>query len=206
MSKELTSESYSKNARDYERKWADYLDHTHSVLLSDFKSESEFEILDVSAGTGLFAEHLIEDGHAFNRLTLNDVSPGMLKLAKERLNEREDVDFSCAYVEELGFEDSVFDIVISMNAFHNYAEQDKALEQIGRVLKPGGYLYLLDWNRSGIFSLINYGIKIIVPEIINTRSAGETRKMLKEKNFQIEKEREWKYKYWQFYLFKAIKK
>jgi ubiquinone/menaquinone biosynthesis C-methylase UbiE len=206
LSKELTSEAYSKSARNYEKKWAEYLDHTHSVLLSDFKSGPESEILDVSAGTGLFAEHLIEGEHEFNTLTLNDVSAGMLKLAKQRLDERGDVNFSCAYVEELGFDTSAFDIVISMNAFHNYAEQDKALEQMQRVLKPGGYLYLLDWNRSGFFRLINYGIKVVVPEIINTRSAGETRKMLKEKNFQIEKERKWKYKYWQFYLFKALKK
>ena len=42
--------------------------------------------------------------------------------------------------EDLSFEDSSFDIVVSMNAFHNYAEQDKALDQIKRVLKPGWVL------------------------------------------------------------------
>lgn len=206
MSKELTSEAYSKNARNYEQKWSSYLDHTHSVLLTDFESDAGFEILDISAGTGLFAEHLIEAGHDFSTLTLNDVSAGMLKLAKQRLDDRNDIKFSCVYAEELSFEDSSFDIVISMNAFHNYAEQGKALKQIERVLKPGGSFYLLDWNREGVFNLINYGIKIMVPEIINTRSAGETREMLKESGFRVKTEKKWKYKYWQFYLFQAFKK
>ncbi|MDZ7808374.1 MAG: hypothetical protein U5K71_14880 [Gracilimonas sp.] len=62
MSKELTSEAYSRKARNYENKWADYLYHTHSKLLAEFSSEPKDEILDVSAGTGLFAEHLIESG------------------------------------------------------------------------------------------------------------------------------------------------
>jgi len=205
LSKELTSEAYSKRARNYEKKWSKYLNHTHSKLLTVFESEPESEILDVSAGTGLFVEHLIDGGYAFEHLTLNDVSAGMLWFAKERFERRSDVTFSCAFAEDLSFEDSSFDIVVSMNAFHNYAEQDKALEQIERVLKPGGCLYLLDWNRAGLFSLINFGIKLIVPEIINTRSDKETSKMLKQRSLRIESKKEWKYKYGQFYLFKAIK-
>ncbi|MFP8490070.1 class I SAM-dependent methyltransferase [Gracilimonas sp. Q87] len=205
MSKKLTSESYSKDARNYEETWANYLDHTHAKLLAEFKSNPDDEILDVSAGTGLFAEHLIEAEYEFDTMTLNDVSAGMLKLARQRFEGRVDLNFTCFFAEELGFEDSAFDIVISMSAFHNYAEQEKALHQIHRVLKADGCFYLLDWNRTGLFSLINYGISKMVPEIINTRSATETRKMLNERTFRVMVEKEWRYKYWEFYLFKAFK-
>ncbi|MDZ7808373.1 MAG: class I SAM-dependent methyltransferase [Gracilimonas sp.] len=71
-------------------------------------------------------------------LTLNDVSAGMLKVVRQRFDERDDVSFSCAFTEELRFEDSAFDIVLSMNAFHNCAEQDRALEQIVRLLLSFG--------------------------------------------------------------------
>lgn len=205
MSNTITTEAYSKSAREYESKWKKYLDHTHSKLLAEFKSTPEDKILDVSAGTGLFAEHLIEAGFKYNSMTLNDVSAGMLKLARDRFSDNDAIQFHCDYAEELNLESDSFDTVISMNAFHNYAGQQKALEQIHRVLKPGGSFYLLDWNRSGFFRIVNCFIKYSVPEIINTRSLEETKEMLRRAGLKIESETEWGFRYWKFFLIKSAK-
>ena len=206
MSDKNTTDAYSRGARKYEIKWKKYLDHTHSKLLAEFECTPEDKILDVSAGTGLFAEHLKEAGFGFRSMTLNDVSAGMLKLARDRFSGIESINFHCDYAEELSFEPNSFDVVVSMNAFHNYAGQERALEQVQRVLKPGGQFYLLDWNRSGLFRVVNRLIKLSVPEIINTRSASESKKMVERVGLKVESEQEWSYSYWKFFLIRASKK
>ena len=206
MSDKNTTEAYSRSARKYEIKWKKYLDHTHSKLLAEFESTPKDKILDVSAGTGLFAEHLIEAGFGFRSMTLNDVSAGMLKLARDRFSEKGSIHFHCDYAEELSFEPNSFDVVVSMNAFHNYAGQEEALEQVQRILKPGGHFYLLDWNRSGFFRVVNRLIKLSVPEIINTRSASEAKEMAEGVGLKVESEQEWSYRYWKFFLIRASNK
>lgn len=45
-------------------------------------------------------------------------------------------------VHSFPFQDEVFEAVVCMNAFEHYREPDLAMEEIRRVLKPGGRLYL----------------------------------------------------------------
>lgn len=47
----------------------------------------------------------------------------------------------------LPFDDNIFDIVVSSKALHNIfkrAEREKAINEIARVLKPGGWLAIID--------------------------------------------------------------
>ena len=41
-------------------------------------------------------------------------------------------------VGNLPFEDSTFDVVLSMNGFHAFPDKEKAFDEVLRVLKPGG--------------------------------------------------------------------
>lgn len=71
-----------------------------------------------------------------------------LTLANARLEGVEGrVEVQTADMRELPFADGSFDVVVSHWAVHNlYAQADRArtLAEIGRVLKPGGYLMLAD--------------------------------------------------------------
>ena len=200
-----TAESYNKQAKMYEEKWENYLSHTHHKMLVNFSSDSEHRILDVSAGTGLLAQHLLEEDNAFSELVLNDISEEMLSMAKSRFSENETVSFTEFPVERLGFEEHSFDTVISMSAFHNYTDQEAALSEIYRVLKPGGSFYILDWNKKGVFRFINMFINVVTGEVIRTRSADDVKKMLKASSFKVYRSEEWKYNYWNFFLIKAKK-
>ena len=54
--------------------------------------------------------------------------------------------FKLASAESLPFPDQTADIVLSSLSFHHWANQEKGLQEIARVLRPGGLFCLADHN------------------------------------------------------------
>ena len=56
-------------------------------------------------------------------------------------------------VENLPFENMVFDVVIAKDTLHHFSDTDKALSEISRVLKPGGIFIVSEpyWSLLGRF-------------------------------------------------------
>lgn len=204
MKQSLTSASYDKQAENYDKKWEGYLENTHQQLFSVLETEPGDKILDVSAGTGILARHIIEK-FSFSELILNDISPKMLMQAKKKVGEHPKVTFNNSEVQEIEFPPNYFDRVISLNAFHYYPKQNSAIEKFRTLLKPGGYFYLLDWNRTGFFRMVNKAIQVFADEEIRARSLGEASELLTQNQFEILKTKEWSYRYWKLFLVVAQK-
>lgn len=198
-----TVKAYNEYAQNYEQRWASYLQHTHNAFLKHLNFSETDRVLDLSCGTGLLACEIREQGKGFDQLILNDPSSNMLDIARNRLSNHGNIDFSNAPAHRLPFEDHSFNRVLSLNAFHNYEHQLQVISEISRVLQPGGSFYVLDWNRSGFFRMVNTLIRWVVPEHIDTRSSDECRQMLSKKGFLIETEEVWNYKYWKFFYLQA---
>ncbi|MFN1834973.1 class I SAM-dependent methyltransferase [Balneola sp. MJW-20] len=200
-----TAENYSRQADRYENRWEKYLDHTHNEILSVFRSEAGDRILDISAGTGLLAEHIIEQGYNFGELILNDISEGMLNVAYNRLKKGHKINLNLHEATDLQLPRNSVDAVISMNAFHHYAEQNEVIREVFRVLRPGGRFYLLDWNRKGLFRIVNRIIESWTVDLIDSRSQEEVTSMLRQKRFEICDQKDWYWRYWRFFLIVAEK-
>lgn len=199
-----TARSYNKNAADYERRWAAYLEHTHSRFIERLNFSETDYLLDLSCGTGLLAGKLLENEKRFGQLTLNDPAEKMLNIARSRFSSHPRIRFSGAAAHELPFRDNSFDLILSLSAFHNYRYQHTVIAEIGRLLKPGGRIYLQDWNRSGFFRPLNALIRRWAPEHIDTRSLDEIKQMLEQQRFSIEQEESWRYRYWKFFFAQAL--
>lgn len=52
------------------------------------------------------------------------------------------VPFSVMDVSQMDFDDNTFDCVVSFNAFEHFEHPEKALSEMIRVAKPGGFVYL----------------------------------------------------------------
>lgn len=109
------------------------------------------ELLDIGCGS---ARMLVVIAHELSeiRITGTDVSGEMLSLARKNVREaglEDRVRLMLLSAEELGgFPDEKFDAVQSHGAFSGWLAPRESLAEIRRTLKPGGVLYLRDWNRS----------------------------------------------------------
>jgi SAM-dependent methyltransferase len=103
-------------------------------------------VLEVGAGTGFNLPHYPE---GVADLTLTDGLDGMLRRAGRRAERTgRDVATTRAPVESLPFEDASFDTVVASLLLCSVEDQDRAVAEIRRVLKPGGQYLFLEHVRS----------------------------------------------------------
>ncbi|MGC8501839.1 class I SAM-dependent methyltransferase [Desulfurella sp.] len=117
----------------------DYLERMIEILKPDVKSVA----LDIATGAGHTAIALSK---YVEKVIAIDITPQMLKQAhemSESLNIN-NIDFEIGDVHSLKYEDHSFDIVACRYAAHHFYNIKKALNELYRVLKPNGKLYILD--------------------------------------------------------------
>jgi ubiquinone/menaquinone biosynthesis C-methylase UbiE len=103
------------------------------------------EILEVAPGPGYLAVELARDGRAGVHGV--DVSRTMVEIATEHAAEQGvAVDFRHGDVADLPFPDDSFDLVVTQAAFKNFTAPVLALDEIHRVLKPGGTAVVEDMS------------------------------------------------------------
>ena len=107
---------------------------------------AEGRVLEVGSGTGFNLPHYPA---GVDELTLTDGMDGMLRRARKRAERvGRKVETTTASVESLPFEDSSFDTVVASLLLCSVEDQDRALGEIRRVLKPGGRYLFLEHVRS----------------------------------------------------------
>jgi ubiquinone/menaquinone biosynthesis C-methylase UbiE len=129
----------------------------------------------------------------------------MLQQAKERLRDVKGIEYTNCFCEQLSFRENCFDKICCLNSFHYYTDQKLILSHFHTFLKPGGTLYILDWNRTGSFRVINKIIDLLSPEHINTRSKEETLQLLGNSGFTPIHHSTWGFRWWKFYFISAQK-
>ena len=202
---EQTISAYNRQAAAYEAKWKSYLNHTHEAFLCRIKTTADDTILDVSGGTGLLAKMLIDRNYAFKHLVVNDPSEKMLAIARDRLSDKPNIRFSNNRAEAISFKANQFDRIFCLNSFHYYTNQPEVLDRLHTMLTPGGRLYILDWNRSGLFTIANKILTWVSSEHIDTRSLPEMNQMANESGFKLNNQDSWSWRYWTFFFVEAHK-
>ena len=94
------------------------------------------EVLEIATGPGLLAKRVAP---AARRMIATDYSDGMIAEAKKG-DCPSNLTFEMADAMSLPYADGSFDAVIIANALHIVPDPGKALNEIKRVLRPGGLL------------------------------------------------------------------
>jgi ubiquinone/menaquinone biosynthesis C-methylase UbiE len=102
------------------------------------------EILEVAPGPGYFAVELARRGYAVTGL---DISHTMVEIATEHARrEGVAVEFQHGDATGMPFEADRFDLVVCQAAFKNFLDPVGALNEMHRVLRPGGTAVIQDLN------------------------------------------------------------
>lgn len=136
-------EYFNRRSLTYETSFAQrfYFDRIQRAVLKLFEEGYTPEVvLDVGCGTGRLLRKVRERWPAA-RLIGVDQAPGMIG------NARRLVPYATFYVgkaESLPLPDASVDLVLSTMSFHHWQDKEKALSEIGRVLRSGGRFFLAD--------------------------------------------------------------
>jgi ubiquinone/menaquinone biosynthesis C-methylase UbiE len=102
---------------------------------------AEDRLLDVGCGTGAASRSAASVTASVVGI---DLSPEMIRQARELASGLANVHFEIADSEHLPFDDGAFTAVVCSNSFHHYPDPGRAVREMTRVLAPGGRLVLGD--------------------------------------------------------------
>jgi ubiquinone/menaquinone biosynthesis C-methylase UbiE len=149
-------------------------------------------LLDVGCGNGISTVKAMEWVGSKGRLIGVDIAAGMVQLAQENIPQEGKIFSFCQMdAERLGFQDVSFDHVYCAFSLFQFLDMELSLEEMWRVLKPGGRVGLSNWG-PGYFSPIasrqhdlfrEYGMKQLLTNPITFRPEG-FKKMLYKAGFE----------------------
>jgi SAM-dependent methyltransferase len=157
---DLEEQPYDRLAEGYARHWGPViqpaaervLDHV-ATTIDGWAHDRHLDLLDVGSGTGALA---IEALRRWPDLHVTGVDPstGMLevaaRLADERLGPGPAANFDTVqgWADELDFDDAAFDLAVSSFVLQLVPSRHAALQEIRRVVRPGGTLAWVAWQRT----------------------------------------------------------
>jgi ubiquinone/menaquinone biosynthesis C-methylase UbiE len=112
------------------------------------------KILEVAPGPGYFAIELARLG-GYQIIGL-DISKTFVEIAQRNAAQAgAPVEFRLGSASDMPFESNQFDFIFCRAAFKNFSEPVKALEEMHRVLKPGGRALIVDLSHDAPLESIN---------------------------------------------------
>ena len=134
-------------------KWMPWAQKGYPLLSNviDYSQLKGKKVLDIAVGTGWTTENLVRAGA---HVTAIDLTPQAVELTRKRLelNHVTAEQVMVADAQELPFADATFDYVLAFGCLMHMPNTQKAIDEIYRVLKPGGrsaammyYKHSLHW-------------------------------------------------------------
>lgn len=126
----------------------------HRLWKSDFvaalRPRSGEVIVDLAGGTGDIAERILDKTEDRARVMLTDINEAMVREGRDRFIDGARIgqtQFIVGDAQNLPYPDKSADAVTISFGIRNVTRIDQALQDIYRILKPGGRFYCLEFSR-----------------------------------------------------------
>lgn len=120
------------------------------IAVGETQLRSGHRVLDLASGTGDLAQEMIKLVGTHGKVVMTDLNEHMLHIGKDRLIDQgrfDNIEFVLADAQALPFVNSDFDCVTIAFGLRNITDQPKALNEMYRVLKPGGKIVILEFSQ-----------------------------------------------------------
>jgi ubiquinone/menaquinone biosynthesis C-methylase UbiE len=115
-------------------------------------------VLEVAPGPGYLAIELARLGRC--RVTGLDISHSFVEMARQNAKAAGlPIDFQQGDAAQMPFGDGTFDFVICRAAFKNFARPVAAMNEMHRVLRPGGQALIVDLSKDASQAEINAAVR-----------------------------------------------
>jgi len=140
-------------------------------LAFEMKGEKEIDlILDIACGTGDMMDYWMKRASKHNinvkKILGVDPSDGMVDVGRTKFPK---FDFAISKATEIPVEDASADFLSISYGIRNVVERKEALEEFNRVLKPGGYVVILEFmkreNPGMMAKMTDFYLNNILPKI-----------------------------------------
>jgi demethylmenaquinone methyltransferase/2-methoxy-6-polyprenyl-1,4-benzoquinol methylase len=118
----------------------------YTVAVANVKATDK--VLDIAGGTGDLARAFAKRIGPSGAVVHTDINEQMLRRGRDRLlDEGQVLPTTICDAETLPFRSESFDLVSVAFGLRNMTHKERALAEMGRVLKPGGRLLVLEFSR-----------------------------------------------------------
>ena len=146
------------------------------LLIKQADLKPQHCILDLACGTGTMTLWIWQSAKGVVVFGL-DADPKILTIARRKAKlVGADTAFHHGFSTKLPYENEVFDSVFSSLFLHHLLPTDKikTLEEVHRVLKPGGGFYVADWGKpQSPLTKISFFLVRLLDGFVNTRDNAE---------------------------------
>jgi len=120
------------------------------VLISQMPIEKNHTLLDIGAGSGFFTIPMAES--TTNKVYAMDPDFRMLKVIEKKAKEKgiTNIELIQDYLENLNIENDSIDFAMASLILHEVSSLSNALSKIYDVLKPGGHLLCLEYEKDDL--------------------------------------------------------
>ncbi|MDF2949973.1 MAG: methylase involved in ubiquinone/menaquinone biosynthesis [Sedimentibacter sp.] len=117
------------------------------ILISQMPIEKNHTLLDIGAGSGFFTIPMAES--TTNKVYAMDPDFRMLKVIEEKAKEKgiTNIELIQDYLENLNIKNESIDFAMASLILHEVRSLSNALSKIYEVLKPGGHLLCLEYEK-----------------------------------------------------------
>jgi ubiquinone/menaquinone biosynthesis C-methylase UbiE len=124
------------------------------------------QVLEIAPGPGYFAIELAKLGGY--RISGLDISHTFVEIARKNAVESGvDVDFRQGNAASMPFDSKTFDFLLCRAAFKNFSQPVRALEEMYRVLKPGGSALIIDLRKDASRESISEAVEKMDLGLVN---------------------------------------
>jgi ubiquinone/menaquinone biosynthesis C-methylase UbiE len=164
MSQAISEKAYRGRAMEgFTAHW--YASLTHKSM-DEFKAlanrvaeqlKPASSVLEVAPGPGYFAIELAKlGGYSVTGLDISETFVGIARNNAKKAGV--DVDFRQGDAAAIPFADETFDFVLCRAAFKNFSQPLRALEEMHRVLKPGGRALIIDLRKDAPYESVSEAV------------------------------------------------